>query len=167
MISVGWPTRVLQSPVTVQVNHAAPASTVAHALYPVDQHLKAALLLELLRHTDTESMPRSLPHQAPRQRVGQQLEKAGYKAASLQGTCRRTNARQRWTDSVTAHTRFLLPPILLPVALMSRSYPTSSTTTSPTPLTPTHTVSAHRPGCKDRGCLHIRYPRRRGYGERH
>ena len=29
---------------------------MSHALYPVAQHLKTALLLELLRHTDTESV---------------------------------------------------------------------------------------------------------------
>ena len=76
---------VLQSPVTVQVNYDAPASTVAHALYPVDQHLKTALLLELLRHTDTESVLIFTRTKHRAKRVGQQLEKAGYKAASLQG----------------------------------------------------------------------------------
>ena len=76
---------VLQSPVTVQVNLAAPASTVAHALYPVDQHLKTALLLELLRHTDTESVLIFTRTKHRAKRVGQQLEKAGYRAASLQG----------------------------------------------------------------------------------
>ncbi len=39
---------VLHAPVTVQVDHTAPLNTVAHALYPVDQHLKTSLLLELL-----------------------------------------------------------------------------------------------------------------------
>jgi len=47
---------ILHAPITVQIDHAAPASTVSHALYPVDQHLKTALLLALLRHTDTESV---------------------------------------------------------------------------------------------------------------
>ena len=47
---------VLSEPVTVQVGTTAPAATVSHALYPVAQHLKTPLLLELLRHTDTESV---------------------------------------------------------------------------------------------------------------
>ena len=34
---------ILRTPVTVQVNPTAPASTVAHALYPVAQHLKTPL----------------------------------------------------------------------------------------------------------------------------
>ena len=88
---------VLQSPVTVQVNHAAPASTVAHALYPVDQHLKTALLLELLRHTDTESILIFTRTKHRAKRVGQQLEKAGYKAASLQGNLSQ-NKRQAALD---------------------------------------------------------------------
>jgi ATP-dependent RNA helicase RhlE len=44
---------VQHDPVTVQIGHAAPANTVSHALYPVEQHLKTALLMELLKHTDT------------------------------------------------------------------------------------------------------------------
>ncbi len=76
---------ILHAPVTVQVNHSAPADTVAHALYPVDQHLKTALLLELLRHTNTESVLIFTRTKHRARRVGEQLEKAGYRAASLQG----------------------------------------------------------------------------------
>ena len=76
---------VLHAPVTVQVNVTIPVSTVAHALYPVDQHLKSALLLELLRHTDTESVLVFTRTKHRARRVGQQLEKAGYRATSLQG----------------------------------------------------------------------------------
>ncbi len=88
---------VLRAPVTVQVNHAAPASTVSHALYPVDQHLKTALLLELLRHTDTESVLIFTRTKHRARRVGQQLEKAGYRAASLQGNLSQ-NRRQAALD---------------------------------------------------------------------
>jgi ATP-dependent RNA helicase RhlE len=88
---------VLHAPVTVQVNHAAPASTVSHALYPVDQHLKTALLLELLRHTDTESVLIFTRTKHRAKRVGQQLEKAGYRAASLQGNLSQ-NKRQAALD---------------------------------------------------------------------
>ncbi|MBF0329751.1 MAG: DEAD/DEAH box helicase [Nitrospirae bacterium] len=76
---------VLHSPVTVQVNDSVPASTVSHALYPVEQHLKTALLLELMRHTDTESVLVFTRTKHRAKRVGEQLEKAGYRAASLQG----------------------------------------------------------------------------------
>jgi superfamily II DNA/RNA helicase len=76
---------ILRTPVTVQVNHTAPLSTVAHALYPVSPHLKTALLLELLHHPDTESVLIFTRTKHRATRVGQQLEKAGYRAASLQG----------------------------------------------------------------------------------
>ena len=88
---------VLRTPVTVQVNPDAPASTVTHALYPVDQHLKTALLLELLRHTDTESVLIFTRTKHRAKRVGQQLEKAGYRAASLQGNLSQ-NRRQAALD---------------------------------------------------------------------
>jgi ATP-dependent RNA helicase RhlE len=88
---------VLSSPVTVRVNPDAPASTVTHALYPVDQHLKTALLLELLRDTDTESVLIFTRTKHRAKRVGQQLEKAGYRAASLQGNLSQ-NRRQAALD---------------------------------------------------------------------
>ena len=76
---------ILQAPVTVQVDHSAPANTVAHALYPVDQHLKTGLLLKLLNNTDTESVLVFTRTKHRAKRVGAQLERAGYRAASLQG----------------------------------------------------------------------------------
>ncbi len=88
---------ILRAPVTVQVNHAAPISTVAHALYPVDQHLKTALLLELLRHTDTESVLIFTRTKHRAKRLGQQLERSGYRAASLQGNLSQ-NRRQAALD---------------------------------------------------------------------
>lgn len=88
---------VLKEPVTVQVDPPAPASTVSHALYPVEQHLKTALLLELLHHTDTESVLIFTRTKHRAKRVGQQLEKAGYHAASLQGNLSQ-NRRQEALD---------------------------------------------------------------------
>lgn len=76
---------VLRSPITVQVDPAVPASTVSHALYPVERHLKTALLLELLRHTDTESVLVFTRTKHRAKRLGQQLEQVGCRAASLQG----------------------------------------------------------------------------------
>jgi len=88
---------VLRDPVTVQVDTVAPAATVSHALYPVPQHLKAGLLLELLRHTDTESVLVFTRTKHRAKRLGQQLEKAGYRAASLQGNLSQ-NRRQAALD---------------------------------------------------------------------
>src|SRR5512143_3926238 len=88
---------VQHNPVTVQVGHTAPANTVSHALYPVEQHLKTALLMEILKHTDTESILIFTRTKHRAKRIGQQLEKAGYKAASLQGNLSQ-NRRQAALD---------------------------------------------------------------------
>ncbi len=92
---------ILHDPVTVQVGLTAPANTVAHALYPVPQHLKTGLLLELLKHTDTGSVLIFTRTKHRAKRVGQQLEKAGYKAASLQGNLSQ-NKRQEALDGFRA-----------------------------------------------------------------
>ena len=88
---------ILREPVTVQVDRAAPATTVSHALYPVAQHLKTALLLELLRHTDAGSVLVFTRTKHRATRLGEQLAKAGYRAASLQGNLSQ-NRRQAALD---------------------------------------------------------------------
>jgi ATP-dependent RNA helicase RhlE len=76
---------ILKVPVTVQIDHSAPANTVTQALYPVDQSLKTGLLLKLMGNTDTESVLVFTRTKHRAKRLGVQLEKAGYRAASLQG----------------------------------------------------------------------------------
>ena len=88
---------VLHDPVIVKVGHTAPASTVSHAIYPVEQHLKTALLMELLKQIDTESVLIFTRTKHRAQRLGQQLERAGYKAVSLQGNLSQ-NKRQDALD---------------------------------------------------------------------
>ena len=88
---------VLHDPVTVRIGHTAPANTVSHALYPVNDHLKTGLLMELLKQTDTESILIFTRTKHRAKRIGQQLEKAGYKAASLQGNLSQ-NRRQEALD---------------------------------------------------------------------
>ncbi len=88
---------VLRDPVTVQVDHAAPLNTVSHALYPVEQHLKTGLLLELLKNTDSESILIFTRTKHRAKRIGQQLENGGYRAASLQGNLSQ-NRRQAALD---------------------------------------------------------------------
>lgn len=81
----GLAREILKNPETVQVDTVAPAATVAHLLYPVPQHLKTQLLMQLLKHTDTESVLIFTRTKHRAKRLGEQLEKAGYTAASLQG----------------------------------------------------------------------------------
>jgi ATP-dependent RNA helicase RhlE len=76
---------ILHDPVTVQIGCTAPADTVSHAMYPVKQHLKTALLKELLRRTKTESVLVFTRTKHRTERVAQQLARAGFRATSLQG----------------------------------------------------------------------------------
>jgi len=88
---------VLTDPITVQVSNTSAPVTVTHALYPVGEHLKTPLLLNLLKHTDTESVLIFTRTKHRAKRLGEQLEKAGYKAASLQGNLSQ-NRRQAALD---------------------------------------------------------------------
>ncbi len=81
----GLAREILRNPTLVQVDTVAPAATVSHVLYPVAQHLKTGLLMQLLKETDTESVLIFTRTKHRAKRVGEQLEKAGYTAASLQG----------------------------------------------------------------------------------
>ncbi len=76
---------ILRNPTTVQVGVTAPADTVRHALYPVAQHLKTALLLKLLRETTFESVLVFTRTKHRAKSLGRKLEAAGYRSASLQG----------------------------------------------------------------------------------
>jgi ATP-dependent RNA helicase RhlE len=88
---------VLRDPVTVQVGYTEPIGTVSHALYPVASHLKTALLMELLKHTDTESVLIFARTKHRAKRLGEQLAREGYSVASLQGNLSQ-NRRQAALD---------------------------------------------------------------------
>jgi ATP-dependent RNA helicase RhlE len=76
---------ILHDPVTIQIDHALPAKTVSHVLYPVQQHLKTALLKEILGKTKTKSVLIFTRTKNRAERVAQQLVRAGYRVTSLQG----------------------------------------------------------------------------------
>ena len=76
---------VLTEPITLDVGATVAAVTVSHALYPISQHLKTPLLVELLRNTDTESVLIFTRTKHRAKRLGEQLARAGHKTASLQG----------------------------------------------------------------------------------
>ncbi len=76
---------VLHNPVNVQIGRSAPAASVSHALYPVRQDLKTALLLELLYQTKTDSVLVFVRTKHRVERLAEQLYKAGHSVDSLQG----------------------------------------------------------------------------------
>jgi ATP-dependent RNA helicase RhlE len=81
---------ILRDPAIVQVGISAPADTVTHALYPVAQHLKTALLLKLLGNTNTNSVLVFTRTKHRAKSLGKKLVAAGYRSASLQGNLSQT-----------------------------------------------------------------------------
>lgn len=76
---------ILATPITVRIGNTAPAETVTHALYPVAQQQKTAMLLELLGAGDMGSVLVFTRTKHRAKRLGLQLDKAGFQACSLQG----------------------------------------------------------------------------------
>jgi ATP-dependent RNA helicase RhlE len=86
---------ILNDPVTFQIGDTAPVSTVSHALYPVEPHLKKGLLMRLLDLTDIESVLVFTRTKIRAARLAKQMKKAGFFATSLQGDlsqCKRKEA---------------------------------------------------------------------------
>ncbi len=77
--------QVLTQPQKIAMGIVKPAHTVTHALYPVPPHLKSALLLELLKRTDTDSVLVFTRTKYRAQKVSQQILRAGFKVTSLHG----------------------------------------------------------------------------------
>ena len=76
---------ILQNPVSIRVGDAVPVSTVSHAIYPVDPHLKTPLLLKILDRKDVKSALVFTRTKARTTRLAKQMKNSGYPAASLQG----------------------------------------------------------------------------------
>lgn len=81
---------LLRDPATVQVGVTAPPDTVSHAIYPVPQHLKTALLLKLLGNTQARSVLVFTRTKHRAESLGRKLAAAGYRSASLQGDLSQT-----------------------------------------------------------------------------
>ncbi len=77
--------QVLRDPVTLELEHRAPLHTVSHALYPVSQHLKLPLLIELLQRTGEGPVLVFTRTKHKAKRVAEKLEQIGVTAADIQG----------------------------------------------------------------------------------
>ncbi|MEI8174093.1 MAG: DEAD/DEAH box helicase [Deltaproteobacteria bacterium] len=76
---------ILRNPLNVRVDDTIPISTVSHAIYPVESHLKAALLMKILDRTNTDSVLVFTRTRDRATRLAKQMKSAGFVAASLQG----------------------------------------------------------------------------------
>jgi ATP-dependent RNA helicase RhlE len=85
---------LLQNPVTVKIGENEPVSTVSHAVHPVEQHLKTALLVKLLQRTDTKSVLIFTRTKHRATRLSTQIKQAGFAATSLQGDLSQQNRQK-------------------------------------------------------------------------
>ena len=99
---------ILHDPVTVQIDRTLPAKTVSHVLYPVQQHLKTALLKEILNGTQTESVLIFTRTKHRAERVAQQLVRVGYRVTSLQGNLSQNQRQAALTGFRNGSTKILV-----------------------------------------------------------
>jgi ATP-dependent RNA helicase RhlE len=79
----GLAAQTLTNPQRIAVGLSEPAHTVAHALFPVPQHLKTSLLLALLKQTDTNSVLVFTRTKHRAEKLSRQIAQAGFRATSL------------------------------------------------------------------------------------
>ena len=88
---------MLRNPVRVDVGHGTPPKKIAHALYPVPQHLKTAMTLTLLKDTNAYSALVFTRTKHRADRVARQIKQAGYNVATLHSN-KSQNQRQQALD---------------------------------------------------------------------
>jgi ATP-dependent RNA helicase RhlE len=76
---------LLHEPHVVELAVSAPLEMIEHALYPVSQHNKTALLDHLLNAEDFRSAIVFLRTKHRARRLAQQLDRSGHRAVALQG----------------------------------------------------------------------------------
>jgi len=79
----GLASQTLRHPKRIAIGLSRPAHTVAHALFPVPQQLKTALLLALLKQTDTDSVLIFTRTKHRAEKLSRQIGQAGFRATSL------------------------------------------------------------------------------------
>jgi len=92
---------ILRDPQRIAIGVAAPADTVEHTLCPVDQREKTALLLRLLKETDTESVLIFTRTKHRADRLAAQIKRSGHRAAVLHSN-RTQSQRQQALDGFRA-----------------------------------------------------------------
>jgi len=75
----------LVEPQKISMGISKPAVTVTHALYPVPAHLKSALLLKILKQTDSDSVLVFVRTKHRADKVARQIAHAGHRVTSLHG----------------------------------------------------------------------------------
>ncbi len=75
----------LIEPQKISMGISKPAVTVTHALYPVPQHLKSALLIRLLKQIDSDSVLVFTRTKHRADKVARQIAHSGFRVTALHG----------------------------------------------------------------------------------
>jgi len=75
----------MHKPVAVHVGQRGPVGGITHELYPVAPHLKASLLVELLRRNETGPVLVFTRTKHAATRLAERLQRNGFRASCLQG----------------------------------------------------------------------------------
>ena len=92
----------------IAVGISQPAHTVSHAIYPVPQHLKTSLLLELLRRTDTNSVLVFTRTKHGANKLSKQLEQDGISSTAIHGNKSQGNRTRALADFKHGDVRVLV-----------------------------------------------------------
>jgi len=98
----------LKQPQKIAMGISKPAITVTHALYPVSQHLKSALLLKLLKQTDTDSVLIFTRTKHRADKLARQIAHAGHRVTSLHSNRTQGQREQALHGFKTGHFRIMV-----------------------------------------------------------
>ncbi len=98
----------LVEPQKIAMGISKPAITVTHALYPVPQHLKSGLLLELLKQTDTDSVLIFTRTKHRADKLARQIAHAGHRVTSLHSNRTQGQREQALHGFKTGHFRIMV-----------------------------------------------------------
>ncbi|MBU0674916.1 MAG: DEAD/DEAH box helicase [Proteobacteria bacterium] len=85
---------ILRDPVTVQIDHAKPLTSIAQRLYQVEKNRKSSLLMALMRETEMSSALIFTKTKYGAKKLAGILEKSGYRATSIQGNLSQSKRQQ-------------------------------------------------------------------------
>jgi ATP-dependent RNA helicase RhlE len=94
--------QILQTPHVVELTPSKPASTIQHALYPIDQSQKIGLLQRLLSKDECVAAIVFTRTKHRAKRLAQQLSRSGRRAIALQGNMSQ-NQRNRAMEGFRNH----------------------------------------------------------------
>lgn len=88
---------ILKNPRLIEIDHECPLKSITHFLYPVEQHLKAPLLFEILKNTGMGSILIFTRTKNRTKSLCIKLNRKGFSAIALQGNLSQ-NKRQTALD---------------------------------------------------------------------